>query len=120
MYDENKALEELMDILKKMPKQHITMLNLPRYSRAMQSIKKIVAYVKSDCPDADVEIYFDELTGSTLCLRIIADEFNIYKIKDFCKAIEPANTMSVVPRLDSMVEIGFTYDDAKIPVPPVE
>ena len=26
MFDENEALEELMEVLKKMPKQHITML----------------------------------------------------------------------------------------------
>ena len=116
--DNQEALDELMEILKRMPKQHITMLNMPRYAQAVQSIKKIVAYVKNDCPEAEVEVFFDELTGTSLCLKIIADEFNVYKIKDFCKAIEPANTMCVVPRLDCTVEIGFTYEGAQIPVSP--
>ena len=113
------ALDELMDLLRDMPKQHITMLNTPRYAQAMWSISKIVAYVKSDCPDAKAKIYFDELTGTCLCLNIIADELNVYKIKDFCDAIESASTMCVVPRLDSTVEIGFTYEGTKIPLPPV-
>lgn len=118
--EHQEALEELMELLKNMPKQHITMLNMPRYAQAVQSINKIVAYVKSDCPDAEVEVFFDELTGTSLCLKIIADEFNVYKIKDFCKAIEPANTMCVVPRNDETVEIGFTYEGAQVPVPPTE
>lgn len=115
MFDENEALEELMEILKKMPKHHLAVLNTPRYAQAVESIKKIIAYVKSDCPDAKVEVFFDELTGTSLCLKIIADEFNVYKIKDFCESIEPANTMCVVPRLDCTVEIGFTYEGAQIP-----
>lgn len=128
MYEENEldpeanaALESLMDLLRnKMPKEYITMLNMPRYSEAMQSISKIVAYVKDDCPDADVEVSFDALTGTSLCLKIIADEFNVYKIKEFCEVLKPANTMCVIPRLDSTVEIGFTYEDAKIPMPPIK
>ena len=116
--DHQAALDDLMELLKKMPKQHITMLNLPRYAQAVLSINKIVSFVKNDCPDASAEIYFDELTGTCLCLKIIADEFNVYKIKDFCKAIEPANTMCVIPRLDETVEIGFTYEDTQIPAPP--
>lgn len=118
MFEEERALDELMEILSKMPTKHLTILNMPRYAQALESVKKIVAYVKSDCPEAEVEVFFDELTGTSLCLKIIADEFNVYKIKDFCKAVEPANTMCVIPRLDETVEIGFTYEDTKLPLNP--
>ena len=116
--EEHDAVDELLELLKNIPKNRVTMLNLPRYSKAIQSIKSIVKYVKDDCPDAEVNVYFDELTGTSLCLTIIADELNVYRVKEFCAAIESASTMCVIPRLDSCVEIGFTFEDAQVPVKP--
>lgn len=119
--DENiDAAESLIEFLKESTAQRMTMLNAPRYSQAVRSIAQIVRFVKEDCPDAKVEIAFDDLTGTSLCLTIIADELNIYKIKDFCVAIECADTMCVIPRLDSTIEIGFTYEGAQIPVKPAD
>ena len=112
------AIDGLLEILGKIPKANVTMLNMPRYMQAIISIEKIVKFIKSDSPDAEITVEFDGLTGTTLCLRIIADELNVYKINEFCKAIEPANTMDVIPRLDEKLEIGFTYKQVKIPVPP--
>lgn len=117
--DELALVDWLVDILKQMPKQHLTMLNAPRYVDALRSINQIASFVKADCPDAKIEVYFDELTGTCLCLRIIADEFNVYKVEEFCEAIEPANTMCVVPLADGSLEVGFTYEDAKVPMPPM-
>ena len=125
MYEENEfdpeadgALEELMGLLKKIPKNTVTMLNVPKYTEAIRSVNQIVKFIKSDCPDAEITVEFDGLTGTCLCLRIIADELNVYDISEFCKAIEPASTMDVIPRLDERIEIGFTYKQVKIPVPP--
>lgn len=112
------AIEELLETLGNIPKQSITMLSMPRYVEAVKSISKIIKFVKEDCPDAQIKVDFDELTGSSLLLTIIADEFNIYKIKDFCAAIAPANTMSIIPRLDEKLEIGFSYEGVKVPAPP--
>ncbi len=112
------ALNELMGLLGKIPQNTVTMLNIPRYGEAIRSANRIIKFVKADCPDAEVTLEFDGLTGTTLCLRIIADELNVYKTDEFCKAIEPANTMYVIPRLDEKIEIGFTYKQVKIPVPP--
>lgn len=112
------AVDGLLEILGNIPKTSVTMLNMPRYTQAIISIEKIVKFIKADCPDADVTVEFDGLTGTTLCLRIIAEELNVYKVNAFCKAIEPANTMDIIPRLDEKLEIGFTYKHVKIPVPP--
>ena len=117
MCDKNDPLEDLMGLLSNMPKKYVTMMNLPRYAQAIQSIKRIVEYVKKDCPDADAKVYFDELTNMTLCLKIIADEFNVYDIEAFSKAISLASTMCVIPRTDAKLEIGFTYGDTKIRIP---
>lgn len=112
------AVDELLGVLGRIPKESVTMLNMPRYMQAVISINKIVKFIKDDCPDAVITVEFDGITGTCLCLRIIADELNIYKINEFCKAIEPANTMDVIPRLDEKLEIGFTYKQVKVPVPP--
>lgn len=112
------ALDSLMQLIDRVPKETVKMLCLPRYKQAVESINDIITFVKSDCEDAEVSMYFDKLTGTSLCLNIVADELNIYKIKAFCKAIEPATTMCVVPRADGRLEIGFTYEGAKIPLPP--
>ncbi len=112
------ALNELMKLLGRIPKNAVTMLNVPKYGEAIRSVNQIIKFVKADCPDAEITVEFDGLTGTTLCLRIIADGLNIYKVNEFCKAIEPANTMDVIPRLDEKLEIGFTYKQVKIPVPP--
>ena len=117
-HETNAALNELMSLLGNIPKSTVTMLNMPRYMQAVISINKIVKFIKADCPDAEVTVEFDGLTETCLCLRIIADEFNVYKIGEFCKAIEPADTMDVIPRLDEKLEIGFTYKQVKFPIPP--
>ena len=117
-YETDAALNELMSLLGNIPNNSVTMLNIPRYMQAVISIEKIVKFIKADCPDAEVTVEFDGLTGTCLCLRIIANEFNVYKIGEFCKAIEPADTMDVIPRLDEKLEIGFTYKQVKFPIPP--
>lgn len=113
------ALNELMGVLGKIPKNTVTMLNSHRYGEAIRSANQIIKFVKADYPDAEVTLEFDGLTGTSLLLTIVSYGVNIYTIKDFCKAIEPANTMDVIPRLDEKLEIGFTYKNVRIPVPPV-
>ena len=112
-------LEHLIELLGKIPKELVTMLNVPKYAEVVTSVSQIVDFVRQDCPDAEVSVYFDELTGTSLCLKIIADELNVYKIKEFCAAIEVASTMCVIPRIDSRVEIGFTYEDTKLFIAPI-
>lgn len=114
------GLEELFKTLKQAPEQRLTILNAPRYAEVMRSVKQITEYIKDDCPDAKISIRIDELTSTTLCLTIIADEFNVYNIESFCKMIKPANTMDVIPRLDQTVEIGFTFDDVRRIAPPTK
>ncbi len=41
--DAEKALEELSKLYQKMPKERMTIPNMPRYAQAVESIKKIVA-----------------------------------------------------------------------------
>lgn len=114
----DEMLDELLTLLGNIPKNTVTMLNIPKYSHAIHSISQIVKFVKEDFPEAEASICFDGLTGTTLILTIVTEGMNIYAVKDFCKALSVASTMDVVPLDNGKVQIGFAYRNAKIPVPP--
>lgn len=127
MYEEDdfnsetdEALSELLGIFGNIPKNVVTMLNVPGYVKAMRSITQIVKFVKVDFPDADVTVSFDDLTGTSLLLTIVTDGVNIYKIKEFCDAISVASTMDIVPLSGEKVQVGFTYEKIKMAVPPMQ
>lgn len=116
--ENDEILDELMALLGSVPKNAVTMLNIPKYADAIRSVTQIVKFVKEDFPEAEAKIDFDELTGTTLLLTIITEGVNIYAIKDFCEALSSASTMDIVPLNDGRVQVGFTYRKVKVPVPP--
>lgn len=125
MYEENdfnpendEILDELMALLGSIPKDTVTMLDIPKYADAIRSVMQIVKFVKEDFPDAEVDLEFDALTGTTLLLTIITEGVNIYSIEEFCRALSVASTMDIVPLEDGKVQIGFTYRKIKVAVPP--
>lgn len=125
MYEENdfnpdtdEMLQELMSLLGSIPKNTVTMLDIPKYADAIRSITQIIKFVKEDFPEAEANIAFDELTGTTLILTIVTEGVNVYAVKDFCSALSVASTMDIVPLNDGKVQIGFAYRKVKIPVPP--
>lgn len=127
MYEEDEfnsetdeALNELLGILGNIPKNVVTMLNVPGYVKAIRSITQIVKFVKVDFPDAEATVEFDGLTGTSLLLTIVTDGVNVYKIKEFCDAVSVASTMDIVPLSDEKVQVGFTYEKIKIAVSPTQ
>lgn len=124
MHEDEKIREEniqlgidgLLEILKKVPKSRLLMINGPRHEEAIRSIQQIVEYVRQESPDAEVSVSYDGIIGTCLLLEIVTDMLNIYNIKDFFKMAEAADTMDVVPLLDSKISIGFTYENARMPV----
>ena len=117
MYEEDEldetteaCLESIKYLLDKLPKQYMMTVNQERWLAAVKSIGEVVRLVKNDEPDAEIRLDYDELTGTSLCLFILANELGVDDVDDFCKAIQPANTMSVVPRIDGRIEFGLAYD----------
>ena len=58
MYEENdfnpendEILDELMALLGSIPKDTVTMLDIPKYADAIRSVMQIVKFVKEDFPD---------------------------------------------------------------------
>lgn len=125
-YDTNKeyssekeefVLGEIRALLDKLPKNTVLILNLPRYKEVCSAISKINGFVKDISPDAEFSARFDDLVGTCLLYTITADELSITKTKQFAEAIAVSNTMSVVPLTNGNIEIGFTFEDVRIPAP---
>ena len=107
------AFDALMEQLRNLPENIPLRINKPRYTRALSSINRIINYVKSDYPEAETEVSFDELFGTMLNLRIITDDICIRDIRGFCRAIEAADNMGINARIDGTFEIDFGYQDVK-------
>lgn len=116
--EESPILEDLMERLRSLPERMILILNMPKYERALRAIETISGFVLDVSPDAKITADFDKLTGTSLCLTIIADELSINKMQPFCAALHFTDTMSVVPLTDGNIEIGFTFEDIRLPAPP--
>lgn len=118
-YEEEAFLEGMNELLKGLPKNAILVLNVPRYIEVNDAITRISNFVTSISPDAKFKAEYDPFVGTGLIFTIIADELSITKTKEFAKAISVANTMSVVPVKGGNIEIGFTFNNVRIPAPPI-
>lgn len=121
--NEEELCEELgwlMELLKDTPTHRLTVLNKPRYLEAMDSVGRIVSYIREDCPDAEIKISFDDFTGTTMILEIIVPILNVYNVKEFFKMAEPANAMDVFAKIDSNIVVNFAYNDVRLIAPPIE
>lgn len=121
--NEEELCEELgwlMELLKDAPTQRLTVLNKPRYLEVMDSVRRIVSYIREDCSDAEIKISFDDFTGTTMILEIIVPILNVYNVKEFFKMAEPANAMDVFAKIDSNIVVNFAYNDVRLIAPPIE
>ena len=116
--DATKA-DKLVELLKTIPKERITAVNPVQYAKANESIERIVDFVIEENPDARFEIGFDELTGTSMFLRVSLEYLDVSKLQEFIKAIAPADTMSVC-KYDNAIQIAFTYRDVQYPVKPAK
>lgn len=114
-------IDTLLDeYLRLMPKTVYLMRNPNRYPEVEKAAREIADMALACDGDAKIEMVPDELTGSSLCLRITADLFSIDMIDKFCDALKVANTFESNALLNGKVQIGITFEDAWLPAPPSE
>lgn len=118
--DEDPILEDLMEKLRRIPRNTMLVLNLPKYAEAQKAIVSLKEIAIRDYPDAEFEVEFDNLTGTSLCFRIRAFGLNVYDTEKFSSAVSIADTIDIVPLSDEEVEIGFTFRKIRIPAPPTK
>lgn len=118
--EESPEINDLLDELNNLPKHMVLFLNMPRYEQAVRAIKVIGKFVLDISPDAIIKAEYDGLTGTSLCVRIIADELSVNKMRPFSAALHLTDSMSVMPLIDGNIEIGFTFENVRIPMPPTK
>lgn len=111
-------LEDLYEVLRRVPKNTILVMNVPRLIEVQKAITIIKNTVMEDYPDAQFKAYFDDLIGTTLLFEVRAEGLNVYDTNKFAEALAIANTMDVNPLDDDMVEIGFTFCSVRVPCKP--
>ncbi len=110
----NLLLEEYVRL---MPKTSYLMKNPDRYPVVEKATHEIANITLKCDEDAKIEIYPDELTGSSLCLKITADIIVMDMIDKFCEALKVADTFETGALTNSQVFIAMTFEDAWIPAP---
>lgn len=108
----------LDEYVKLMPETSYLMKNPDRYPTVEKAAREIADMALTCDADAQIEIRPDELTGSSLCLRITADLFTIDMIDKFCESLKVANTFEAGALMDGRVFVAMTFEDAWIPAPP--
>ena len=111
------TLDSMLETIRNLPQEKVTILNVPRYAEVMQAIEEIISMVKAYDPETEFDVHFDPLLGTSLMLMIKTDEFNIYKMKDFCKFASAADIMEIYPTTNGKLHIGFTFGGVQIFVP---
>lgn len=101
-----------------MPETVYLMKNKDRYPAIEKAAKEIAEMAQACDEDADIKIYPDELTGTTLCLDITSTLFTIDCLDKFCKALKMATTFEACPLTNGKLSVGITFQNAWVPAPP--
>ena len=105
-------LEELL------PETAVFVKNKERYDEAQQAIREISDFVWQTDKNAKINVFPDELIGSSLCVEIIASLVVIEMVDKFCDALRKADNFEIYPREDGNIALGLVFEDAWVPAPP--
>ena len=117
-YNPGDPVEHLLDLIRSLPQNVPLMINMPRYVETLKAVAIIRRVAIQECPDAECEMEYDGLTGTSLCFRVKVDEFGVDDTSKFAEALEIADTMDVIPLADGRVKLGFTFERVRVPMPP--
>jgi len=101
-----------------MPKNVILVKNHQRYDETKQAIQDIADFVWETDKNAKINVTPDDLTGSSICVEIIASLVVIDMIDKFCDALRKANNFEVYPREDGNIGLGIVFEGVFDAAPP--
>ncbi len=101
-----------------MPQNVILVKNHKRYDEVKQAIQDIADFVWDTDESAQINVNPDDLTGSSICVEIIASLVVIDMIDKFCNALRKANNFEVYPREDGNIGLGIVFEGVYDPAPP--
>ncbi len=101
-----------------MPQNVILVKNHKRYDEVKQAIQDIADFVWDTDDNAKINVNPDDLTGSSICVEIIASLVVIDMIDKFCGALSKANNFEVYPREDGNIGLGIVFEGVFDAAPP--
>ena len=115
------TIDMLLNVYKKlMPETVYLVKNKERYPNIEKTVKAISDMVFNIDEEAMIKVSPDELTGTSLCMEIVTNLFVIDDIDEFCEVLKEATTFEATPFTNGKLHIGFTFEDAWLPAPPVK
>jgi len=120
--NEDPAVEEaiLEWFRESIPKEYVSILNVSKYSIAVNAIKHIVAFFHSNCEEDEMpnfDLSYDTVVGIQLGLTVILTEFGVQatakQIKDTLSFLPDDCLITVIPMQDFKCRIEFTFKDVK-------
>lgn len=101
-----------------MPHNVVLIKNKQRYDETKQAIQDIADFVWATDDNAIINVNPDGLTGSSICVEIIACLVVIDMIDKFCEALRKANNFEAYPRDDGSIGLGIVFEGVFDAAPP--
>lgn len=98
-----------------MPETVYLVKNHPRYEEATRTIWGLIAYFSQEDDTAEFSISKDELIGTSLALNVITDSFCLTDIPKPCGFLNQADSIDIIPLVDSRVRLTIGFNDAYKP-----
>lgn len=94
-----------------MPRSVVLVKNKQRYEEIKQAIQDIADFVWNTDKNAIINVTPDDLTGTSICVEIIASLVVIDMVDKFCDALRKANNFEVYPREDGNIGFGLVFEN---------
>ena len=112
--------EEMLNLIRRWmdncPKPTVWFGHPINYPRAMRSVERILEVIHKESPEAEHEIVFDELMGTSLCLKVKAWTYSFCGCQDFAEAISLADSVDIDASSEGEVWLYFGFRKARVPV----
>jgi len=109
----------LRDMLNKLPKNMVLVVDPKRYAEANKSIGIIKSAVDEEIENVKYEIKYDDLLGTSLDFVIHTKYvFGIRDTKAFAEAIKNVDVIGISANLNEEIEIAFSYYGVRVPILP--
>ena len=114
--EDSPILDALCELLNRLPKNYVLILNVQRYFEVLGVINDIVSSLNRLTPeDLSIDLRFDGLTGTSLCLEIKDYTLEVSNRPLFAEALKKVSTFGIDAQIDGMVVLGFTFEDVRFP-----
>lgn len=100
------------------PKEIYLVQNEENFSKATQTMSKLIELIKKDNNKFTYKIELDKLTGSLLFFTVKTDFLVLNNLKEFSNLIQETENFDIVAHTDGKFSISFQFSNVYEPAPP--